>query len=131
MDVIKWTENLSVNNALIDYQHKELIRLLNRLIINRDAENQQILVGEILSDLLSYIKKHFTDEEKYLRKQKYPDIEKHIKIHQQFSYKIGEFCLEVIEGRNTVSDDMIVYLSNWLIEHIGIEDQAYKAHINT
>lgn len=130
MKLVEWDEKLSVGDLIIDKQHKTLIRMINKLIRNRDSSNQYLLCGEILSDLLTYIHRHFTDEEDYLRKKNYPYIEEHKVQHSIFSNRVGKFTLEVMENRKPITDELVEFLSKWMIDHISREDQDYKNYID-
>ena len=66
METIRWSENISVNNYVIDNQHKYLIELTNNLILNSNAKVNSEIIGETLTKLYKYFKVHFMDEEALL-----------------------------------------------------------------
>lgn len=68
MDTIEWNENLSVNNLIIDNQHKKLIEITNNLILQSNANVYSEIINKTLSELLQYTKYHFHAEEKELPK---------------------------------------------------------------
>ena len=77
METIRWSENISVNNYVIDNQHKYLIELTNNLILNSNAKVNSEIIGETLTKLYKYSKEHFEDEEALLEKFNYPKLEEH------------------------------------------------------
>lgn len=129
MEAIKWTESISVNNSNIDSQHKHLIRLTNNLILQSNAKANSCIINESLSELLIYAKEHFRDEEKLLKEHNYPKLEAHRKRHEKFIYKIAMFCKDVIDGKDTVTEEMIRFLADWLLTHTSVDDQDYKKYI--
>lgn len=126
METIQWSESISVNNYEIDNQHKNLIQLTNNLILNSNAKVNSEIIGETLQKLLKYIKEHFKDEEELLEKCNYPKLEEHKKEHKKFVLKIVRFCKDVLDGKSTVTEEMINFLSGWLLNHTSVDDQDYK-----
>ena len=129
MKTIQWSESISVNNSEIDNQHKNLIQLTNNLISNSNAKVNSEIIGETLQKLLKYIKEHFKDEEELLEKCNYPKLEEHKKEHKKFVKKIVGFCNDVLIGKSAVTEEMIYFLVDWLLNHTSIDDQDYKNYI--
>ena len=118
-----------ITNKHIDEQHQKLIELTNELIDNSNAEFNSRLISESLDELMKYSKYHFEDEERLMRKCKYPDYEQHVKEHEWFVLRISSFCLDVIEHKQSVTEEMIHFLSAWLLDHFAVKDQQYKSCI--
>jgi len=129
METIQWSESISVNNSEIDNQHKNLIQLTNNLILNSNAKVNSEIIGETLQKLLKHIKQHFRDEEELLEKCNYPKLEEHKKEHRKFVLKIVGFCKDVLDEKSTVTEEMINFLSGWLLNHTNVDDQDYKNYI--
>ncbi len=126
MEQIKWSEELSVDNEVIDAQHRKLIRLLNKLIEEHNNELNKGAAEAILTELIGYAKAHLELEEAFLEKHDYPNLTEHKEGHKAFSYKMGMFSLEFLKGKEEVGDAMINYLRTWIIQHIMNDDQEYK-----
>jgi hemerythrin len=129
METIQWSDSISVNNSDIDNQHKNLIQLTNDLILNSNAGVNSEIIGETLQKLLKHIKQHFKDEEELLEKCNYPKLEEHKEEHKKFVLKIVQFCKDVLDGKSTVTEEMINFLSGWLLNHTSVNDQDYKNYI--
>jgi hemerythrin-like metal-binding protein len=82
-----------------------------------------------LTKLYRYIKEHFEDEEALLEKFNYPKLEEHKKKHRKFVLKIVRFCKDVLDGKSTVTEEMISFLVDWLLNHTSVDDQDYKSYI--
>jgi len=129
METIQWSESISVNNYEIDNQHKNLIQLTNNLILNSNAKVNSEIIGETLQKLLKYIKEHFKDEEELLEKCNYPKPEEHKKEHKKFILNIVGFCNDVLCGKSNVTEEMISFLIDWLLNHTSVDDKDYKNYI--
>lgn len=129
MDIISWSDKISVNNVELDNQHKYLIELTNKLNNCSKLSNNNEILNETLSELIAYAKFHFKSEEDLFELHNYPYIEKHKKTHRQFVYKIAMFCKDVELGKGEVIEELIVFLLDWLIIHTSGEDQDYKNFI--
>ena len=129
METIQWSESISVDNYEIDNQHKYLIQLTNNLILNSNAKVNSVIIGETLQKLYKYIKEHFKDEEALLEKCNYPKLEEHKEEHKKFVLKIVRFCKDVLDGKSTVTEEMISFLVDWILNHTSVDDQDYKSYI--
>jgi hemerythrin len=129
MNLIQWNESFSVNNLLIDNQHRNLFKLTNNLILNSNAKVNSEIISETLHDLILYAKTHFKDEEELLKKHHYPKFSEHKTMHENFIYEIAMFCEDVVNRKTTVAEDMINYLVNWIFNHTCKDDQDYKNYI--
>jgi len=129
MKIIQWSETISVNNTTIDNQHKRLIDLINELSKHSNTGANSKIINETLSELLRYTLTHFSDEEEFMRKAGYPKLDQHIKKHRDFSHKIATFCLDVQNGKASVTKDLLQFLADWLVEHTSVDDQDYKNYI--
>ena len=83
---IGWDDRYSVGIQLIDDQHKELIKLTNRLYIDclTGGEGTQDYFKFALRRTMDYIEYHFSSEEQLLEKMRYPDRQNHKKQHEDF-----------------------------------------------
>ncbi len=129
MGHLQWTPNLSVGNPTLDGHHQRLIGMINAGLDATETTSQQD-VGRILSDLLNYTRYHFTEEEMVMEDAGYPGLEAHRKIHADLSWKVGEMYERYKSDPAAFpAADLFTFLSKWLIEHIGGEDQRYHPYL--
>lgn len=129
MKLLEWNEKLSVDNNVIDNQHKELFELTNQLIAEYNNDINSPLIGETLRDLLQYTKRHFKQEERLLKKVGYPKLKEHEKMHVDFVFKIAMFCKDVMECKPDIVEEMIEYLTDWLVNHTSEADLDFKNYL--
>jgi hemerythrin-like metal-binding protein len=86
-------------------------------------------VGKILSKLVNYTVFHFGAEEELFKDTDYPHTESHIKKHEELVQKVSTFQDEFAQNRTEVSDELLNFLTDWLIQHIHGTDRGYKDYI--
>ena len=126
MAFFEWKDEYSVNDSNIDYQHKELVHLVNQLYENKDAQGEmRMFVGVLLDRLIDYTKYHFRDEEEAMKAGNYPKFEEHKKMHEKLAAQVLEFREKFGREEANVSVELIEFLKGWLQGHILGADKEY------
>ena len=126
---LKWTKQLSVGNAVIDSEHKNLITIANDVRRAIRARDSAALPQE-LEHLENWLYVHFANEAKIAQAIKF-DFSQH-KLAQQCWLKELWFLRDELIGKHGLwSDDAIGYfshfLSDWMIDaHIVSLDMPMK-----
>jgi hemerythrin len=126
--IIVWDERLSVGIQKIDAQHQELVKIINCLVENEDATGHSEPIAQVLDRMTQYAFYHFDTEETLMLQYGYPDYESHREEHTQFKMKTAKFCLDALQGKETLPDELLSYLRDWLTNHILKEDMKYKPY---
>ncbi|HHU62330.1 MAG: bacteriohemerythrin [Bacillota bacterium] len=122
---MSWNPSLSVGIDLIDEQHKEWFERATNLFDAGRKGQAKGYVGEMLEFLDSYTRKHFADEERYMKSINYPAYDEQKKAHESFitqleklreDYDSSGGSLTVILGANKMVID-------WLTNHISKMDK--------
>ena len=127
MPKVEWTEDLSVKIGAIDNEHKKLIMLLNKLNEAMAQGQGQTAMAGILTELTSYTRTHFKNEENLMEKHGYPNINEHKKQHADLVIKLQEIQADYNSGKISLSLSMFNFLLSWLQTHIKKEDKGYSA----
>jgi len=125
MSTIEWNqEALGVGVELIDNQHKMLIHLINKLssAVNNHANHDTLEL--IFSQLQDYTSYHFETEENYFFRLDDADTALHILQHNKFIEQLATFK-QNHQDLSQVSAQLLDFLSDWLINHIQIEDKKF------
>ncbi len=127
----EWTPEISVNDEIIDNQHKKLLAKVNELLSAILDKKDNAVIGEIISFLGEYAKEHLLYEEGYMLEHLYPDFEEHKKIHEHFVDKYQEFenRFKKVGYTDDMSREVESFLGNWWLHHIGHEDKKYADFI--
>ena len=115
----------------IDEEHSHLfdiIRETNALIHNDLLHDKYDEIIHLLAELREYTKIHFADEEVYMKKIGFPDLEAQIRAHTAFVDKLMNIDLdeldEIDDHQQEYLLELIDFLAGWLVNHILKMDVA-------
>ena len=126
MDIIQWSDEYSVNNFLLDAQHKKLISIINRLHTSMEEGKSKAVLEMTLDDLITYTRDHFNTEERMMMNANYPGLKEHKLLHEKLTQKVVGFQKKFREGESSISTDLMTFLRDWLVNHIEGTDKKYK-----
>lgn len=134
MNLIDWCDDLSVDIEEIDEQHKELIRMINRLHRSTTAgdwSRQIVTMTDTLLGLIDYIQFHFATEEKYMIEYEYPEYETHNQEHSKFVTEVTSFSDAFKDGTSGLAEEMLSFLKEWYIRHITLTDIKFGVFLRS
>ena len=122
---LKWSKSLSVGIDKIDREHKELFSIVNDLLqIYHDKQGQEQIL-DVLYAMVQYAQEHFATEDEYMTAYGFPKFQDHRKEHTKYLERVGEFLERYEAGSQTLTTDMLVFLSQWWLEHTSEDDLAF------
>ena len=127
-----WKDHLSVENALLDSEHKDLVGMINMIeyAINK---NDNLAVLKAIKLLKDSAHAHFANEARFAHAVNF-NFDQHDLTHQQLLKELHS-TLEELESRIAISDNTWckyalehypIFLRDWFIEHISGEDMKMK-----
>lgn len=126
--LLQWHDEYSVSVPEMDDHHKKLFAMSERVIQAVSLGDEQ--VGErALAFLIDYATFHFEEEEKMLRRQAYPDLDQHVRLHQRLVEKIQQLERELKSDQFQTQLDLGVFLKEWILGHVLTEDQKYARYL--
>lgn len=120
MAFVQWSDALSTGVSEIDEQHKSLVQMLNTLHEASSGGNNAV-AADIVAQMKQYALMHFATEERYMKRNKYPDMLDHMSEHAFFVTKVKDFTATNAEEVNMLPAVMD-FLKKWLVEHISNVD---------
>ncbi|HFQ82233.1 MAG TPA: bacteriohemerythrin [Desulfobacterales bacterium] len=120
---MEWQDNYNVGITSIDKQHQKLFHMINKLEKSMNSDTVCHTMGEILKDLVDYVKFHFEDEEKIMSRIGYPELEQQKTKHKELIDRVVNILQDLKHGENVESVDLYVFLKNWFVGHILEEDK--------
>ena len=125
MALISWNQDLSVQVAQFDNQHKELVGLVNDLHDAMASGKGNTVLGKTLAKLIDYTKTHFAAEEKLMKQHSYPGYLSHKMEHDTLTRKALEIRTTFDSGKMVMSVELMNFLKDWLTKHIKGVDKKY------
>lgn len=120
-EVFPWNKNFETGIAIIDDQHKELVRLLNLLAAHMGEKSSELRLSKVLDDLAAYAGHHFQTEEKIWQQgfKDDPWFISHEHSHRGFERQLIEMQ-EKVDGQSfeDTLEVILSFLINWLAFHI-------------
>jgi len=129
--IVAWQNSYSVGIRLIDEQHKELIRLTNKLFSNCNSiqERDRQIFLDTIHEVADYVGYHFGTEEKVMEKVKYPKYDEHKKEHTDFAREVSSKLEDFNTGKMRTSFSFVYYLRDWVLHHIAENDRQMGEHL--
>jgi hemerythrin-like metal-binding protein len=123
---IAWDDAMRVGIDVIDEHHRYLFDLTNDLfeVVAQKLGSRE--VARILKALDQYAQVHFRAEERMMAHYGYAALDRQKTQHQHFEDKLREFYSELHHNPLTAQFDILIYLRDWLVNHIVYEDAQLK-----
>jgi hemerythrin len=130
MAIFTWSDRFAVKVEEFDGHHKKLMGLVNSLHENMMLGKGRSVLEPILAELKEYTKYHFAAEEMKMAKYAYPYLFEHKAQHKELLLKLEDFYHAYTNGETEITIDLFIFLKDWLLRHIGKEDNEYGAFFN-
>lgn len=128
--LVVWDDSLTMGDVHIDEDHRKLLDLINELYRDLKSTEGTGLTEDIYQRLKSHCDIHFQQEESYMVKVGYPDLEEHKQEHAAFMEKVHIFHEEFKAGHKKRGLELISMLGSWWNSHIGGADRKLADFIN-
>jgi hemerythrin len=130
---VVWTPDLSVGVSHIDDQHKIWFEKANELFEAGRRQKAKEYINTMIDFLDEYTKQHFRDEEAYMEKISYPEIDAQKKAHASFVNELAKLKQNYNEGGGNIlvilnANKMVI---NWLTNHIRSMDKKIGEYVKT
>jgi hemerythrin len=126
-----WDETYSVRVQQCDAQHKKLFEIINQLGDAMRVGKGNEVISQIVSQLITYTRTHFLQEEALMEKARYPGLPAHRQLHHKLVADVEKFQHELDEGLRPNTVAVLAFLKEWLIQHIQKVDKDYSKHLNS
>ena len=108
--------------SFIDKEHKELFRIIgevNELVKDEYKTDKYDGIVDLLNQLKEYTEYHFRDEEEHMKAVGYEGLGMQQLQHEAFIERLEWVNLEEVdEGQQEYLEELLEYLTSWLINHI-------------
>jgi hemerythrin len=129
MSKFSWKETYSVGVEEIDRQHKDFLKLINRLNILHEKGDPPALISRYLRELGAYAAYHFVSEENIMVLVKYPGLSRQEAEHQKLLEAFSQRVKDYQAGSEGV-DLRLQFLMDWFVSHTSLEDRKIGDHLS-
>jgi len=131
MAFLEWSSKFLTGNDQIDADHEGLFMIVNVLHDNVQKYGAETNITPVLTALGEYVKRHFSVEEKEMRRANYPGIAGHIEQHRAITRRIEAYVEQCNDRQNTIDvDELLEFLKAWLSSHVLKSDMDYVPFLN-
>jgi hemerythrin len=116
-EMIIWTDEYLTGNPGMDGDHRRLLALFNEFLTAVNAGQGDGAVRGVLDELTDYTRHHFAREERLMLEGRYPQYERHKKMHDTFSRQVADARDHLVVGSG-MSAFLLSFLGGWLARHI-------------
>lgn len=122
MTLIEWREEYSIGIPGVDYEHQQLISLINAASEGLDDTSNKTSIISCLGDIYGSISAHFALEERWMEQHNYDDYKAHRADHERLLDEIGEITDEVEASKEFDTEQLRKRLNNWFLAHFKSHD---------
>ena len=122
--MFQFTEDCKIGIPQIDSEHEFLFSIMNQITETLknglDTDDGRHQLEHYLEQLKEYGANHFAHEEAYMQEHDDPELERQKKAHASFVKKIENIDFQDLNSqeKQMILQDMILYLTKWLYQHI-------------
>ena len=128
MAFVDWSPLFSVGIERMDEDHRQLLAIINRFHDAHSTGQARAEILGVLRDLIRYADRHFQREEQLLEQYGFPDMLDHARIHTQLTEQIFQLHEKYAAGDVQISDEVMEFVKNWLLNHILNTDMRYAEY---
>jgi len=130
MALINWKDEFSIGIPAVDFEHRELIDLINTLhaqLMQQGTPPEA--VATFLGEINVRIGAHFALEEKEMRDRQYDQLAAHKADHERLLDEIRDLMDQYEDDQRFDEAELARRLSNWFAVHFGSHDARLHRHL--
>jgi hemerythrin len=126
MMLIEWRKEFETGIADVDYEHAQLIDLINSLYRKLEEHPSTPVVSDMLGEIFAKISSHFALEEKIMRERRYDQYADHKSDHERLLDEIRDI-MDSFEDNPAFgyAGALKDRLSPWFTEHFKTKDARF------
>ena len=129
MSLVEWKTAYAIGNPAVDYEHRELIELINALHRGLRDPAGRLGTGEFLGELYARIAAHFALEEQIMLSRGYDQYDDHKADHERLLDDIREMMDEFEDAGQVDLDAFGRRLELWFTEHFKTRDARLHSRL--
>jgi hemerythrin len=122
MSLLDWKDDYALGIGSVDYEHRELIELINRLYGEAAGGAAAERVEAFLGEIYAAIAAHFALEETLMRDRGYDQYRQHKADHERLLDEILDILDAYTAGTLIDADTLASRLDTWFTKHFKTHD---------
>jgi len=121
---IKWDDAFLIGIEELDYEHKVLIKDINRLHQELARQDEKSEIEKCLGDIYARMQAHFALEEHVMKEHQYKYFDEHKREHERLLDSYCGYMMQILNDTAVASSNSIEEtLSHWVLNHILNSDK--------
>ena len=130
-EYFSWSKSIETGIRIIDMDHRLLVKTINQIHAAQVSGRFIEEASDLFSILFDYCTEHFFREEKIMEEYGYPGLRLHKERHRGIRRFVFALRVVAVERPSRIDPEkLLLFLRDWLTNHIGKSDMAYVEHIN-
>jgi hemerythrin-like metal-binding protein len=122
MALVEWRDEFNVGIDEVDFEHKEMIDLINESYEEAKKEGSSMAVMDFLGEIFEKISAHFALEEKVMRELNYDQFENHKEDHERLLDSIRDIMDDYMDASDMDDEKFGQHLKDWFVNHFSTKD---------
>lgn len=122
MALIEWRKEFETGISGVDYEHEELVTLINSVYEMLDKNSDKANVISVLGDIYGAISSHFALEERWMEEHGYDHYQTHREDHERLLDDIGTITDEFEATTELNAELLKEKLNTWFLGHFQTHD---------
>ena len=122
MKYLQWGEKFSVGVDSIDYEHQNLIGMINMIYAELDDRRDIAKIKQTVGDVHTEIAAHFALEERIMRLSVYDEFAAHKNDHEELLDQIRTIMDAIEDDPEPALDMLSDQLADWFSGHFASFD---------
>ena len=122
MKYLKWDEQYSVGVDSVDYEHQNLMDMINMIYAELDDQRDISEIEKTMSDVHAEIAAHFALEERLMRNAGFEEYEAHKDDHENLLDQIRNMMDAIASDPEPALDMLSEQLAEWFSGHFATFD---------
>lgn len=128
MPIMTWDATLDIGVEAMNSEHRDILDAMNRVFDMNEAGRSGAPMMAEISRLGAITTRHFRDEEVFMAKCGFPDLEPHKRIHAKLLADFATHASAAEAAGGKPSREFFQFLRLWLSAHIRCIDRKYADH---
>jgi hemerythrin-like metal-binding protein len=129
MPLVEWREEFKVGVPSVDFEHRELIELINKVHERMSQPGSDVIIAEYLGEIYARIAAHFALEERLMRERQYDQFAEHKTDHERLLDGIRDIMDDYEDKRLYDESQLAARLTRWFTEHFSTHDARLHHHL--